>query len=622
MTKGYIYLRSHESYSKYNVYKLGKTKNIPERDSQYITNEFIRGKFIFVIELFNIEDSIVEKVLQRYFKSYHRKFNGGVEFYDIKILDEIVHFLDKTIIEYKILNDDEINNLCRIKRISFKSYRNKFQDEYIKDIISELNISNRCFLKAPTGFGKTHVYYKLIKKLELNKILILTPRRNLNIQITDKKYSYYIDHDIIHFSHLNNKDSIKNIKDKFIITSCYQSGKTLYDLIIKYSIFFDLIIFDEAHFITTWLDDNLIKDDITKYRLFGSATPTDIIELNSDIFGNIIEKVKVYELMNNQILCDIQTLVKKLDNKKKEYHNLKNMIIEIMTKYNKRKGIIYVNNCDNANKLYELIKEDINTYIYTSKIENEDEQLKLFEKNINPSIIIAVAKISYGYDNDQIDFICLGDPRQSDIDIRQIIGRGIRWKKETYPDKILHLLIPLYKDEFNNYSSNQSLKNYLDYIIGECDKDIIFKNDNKIIISNGETKENNNYEGDDIPTEILLEYCTTGYNKFTDFMRFLRRNRIEDEIGYNELKEKQEWMQPIKNLKKKYPKFSFQNLISNKNKYYLTKDEALNAYENAKNKLIIELGRDKFSELTQKQLIKKINKLDKKIPSTDFDLYY
>ncbi|MFM7986025.1 MAG: hypothetical protein ACKPKO_42600, partial [Candidatus Fonsibacter sp.] len=64
------------------------------------------------------------------------------------------------------------------------------------------------------------------------------------------------------------------------------------------------------------------------------------------------------------------------------------------------------------------------------------------------------------------------------------------------------------------------------------------------------------------------------------------------------------------------------NLISNKNKYYLTKYEALEAYENAKNKLIIGLGRDKFSELTQKQVIKKNNKLDKKIPSTDFDLYY
>jgi superfamily II DNA or RNA helicase len=634
-SNGYIYIRSHESYHKYNVYKLGKTKNIVERDSQYATNEIVRGKFIFVIELHNYNDIFVEKILQNYFKSYNRKFDGGIEFYNIKILDEILDFLIKTKIQFTILSQDEIDNLCRIKRLktikfNFKSFRNRKQDEYLDDIIYQFGINNKCFIKAPTGFGKTHVYYKLIKQLNLKKILILTPRRNLNIQITDNKYSFYLNnykyHHFSHLTHHNKKQLFENeiISDSdFIITSCYQSKNLLLELIIKTSIYFDLIIYDEAHFIENWIDDDFIKNDITRYRLFGSATPTDIIELNSNTFGSIVEKVKVHQLMNNKILCDIQTLIKKLDDKKKEYHNLKNMIIDIMTKYNKRKGIIYVNSCENANKLYKLIKKSINVYIYTSKIENEEKQLELFENNNNPSIIIAVSKISYGYDNDQIDFICLGDPRQSDIDIRQIIGRGLRWNQKTYPNKILHLLIPLYKDEFNEFSSNQSLKNYLNYIIGECDKDIIFTNHNKIIISDGKIKNVNNiYEGDDIPTDILLDYCTTGYNKFTDFMRFLRRNRVEDEISYNELRSSQEWMQPIKNLKKKYPKFCFQEITNNKNKYYLTKKEAEKAFDTAKDKLILEIGKDKCYELTQTQLIKKINKLDNKIPLIDFDLYY
>ena len=64
-----------------------------------------------------------------------------------------------------------------------------------------------------------------------------------------------------------------------------------------------------------------------------------------------------------------------------------------------------------------------------------------------------------------IDFICLGDPRQSDIDIRQILGRGLRWNKQTYPNKLLHLLVPLYKNEFGEYSEYGHLKKYLDYII-------------------------------------------------------------------------------------------------------------------------------------------------------------
>lgn len=130
----------------------------------------------------------------------------------------------------------------------------------------------------------------------------------------------------------------------------------MFDLLKKYPPKFDVIIFDEAHFITNWINNNeFLINDVTKYRLFGSATPTDIIEMNISIFGNIIEKVKIYQLINNKVLCDIETLVKKLDNRKKEYHNLCDLIISNMIKYNKRKGIIYVNNCANAEALYKLL---------------------------------------------------------------------------------------------------------------------------------------------------------------------------------------------------------------------------------------------------------------------------
>ena len=148
-------------------------------------------------------------------------------------------------------------------------------------------------------------------------------------------------------------------------------------------------------------------------------------------------------------MCDIETIIKKLDNKKKEYHNLKDLIISTMTKHNKKKGIVYVNNCENAKILQKLMETQkvIKSYIYISKDYDDfdecDKDISNFENNEKPCIIIAVGKISYGYDNDFIDFICLGDARQSCIDIRQIIGRGLRWNKETYPNKLLHLLIPL-----------------------------------------------------------------------------------------------------------------------------------------------------------------------------------
>lgn len=656
MNNGYIYVRNHIYYSIDNVCKLGKTRNIVNRDFSYATGEYKRGEFILVIEILNdqfYDDTYVEKLLQRYFKNYHLKKNGGSEFYSNEIIKKIVLFLLKTKIKFKELLKEEINdliktehikilsklleNLIRQKRNHMNNLRNKLQELYITDIISNLYKYNKVFLKAPTGFGKTHLYYKTIIQMKINKILFLTPRILLNEQIVENKYSFYIKNDyykIIHFSNLDSnkkENAIKklSIYDKIIMTSCYQSGNKLLEYIIKYNYKFDLIIFDEAHFITSWTNELLNSNEICDYRLFGSATPTEEIELNSQIYGTIIEKVKVYELINYKLLCDIETVVKQLNEKKTEYHNLKDLIIESMIKYNKKKGIIYVNDCTNAENLYKLLQKQnkINVYIYVSKVivtENEDDtNIKAFENDKNQCIIISVGKIGYGYDNDFIDFICLGDPRQSDIDIRQILGRGLRWNKQTYPNKILHLLVPLYRDEFGNCQKNEHLKKYLDYIIGECGQDIIFKSDGSAYVSNNNiVKKGNDYTGDNIPTEILNEYCTTGYNKYTDFLKFLKSNKIYDESSYNKLKETQHWMVSLGNINKKYPKFCFRHIHPNNINYYWDKIDAENAYEKCNTKLTIEIGKEKYRKYTYQQKLNKIIELDNKIPNMDLDLYY
>ena len=114
MNNGYIYIRRHKYYENDNICKLGKTKNIPERDTIYTTREYIRGYFGLVIEISNnqtTDDTYVEKILQKYFKNYHSKKNGGSDFYDTKIIDEIIPFLSKTSIKFKVLTKEEINEL-------------------------------------------------------------------------------------------------------------------------------------------------------------------------------------------------------------------------------------------------------------------------------------------------------------------------------------------------------------------------------------------------------------------------------------------------------------------------------------------------------------------------------
>ena len=663
ISNGFIYIRQHIYYENDKICKLGKTKNIPDRDNGYVPGEYIRGYFVLVIEISNeqtFDDTYVEKLLQKNFKNYHSRKNGGREFYQNKIIDEIIPFLKTTPIKFKVLTQEEINNLIRqerikkLKEILKKFYhnrqtkenrlRNKLQELYLGKIINHLNQYKKVFLKAPTGFGKTHIYYKTIIRMKFNRILFLTPRILLNQQIVENKYSSYIkddDYKIIHFSDLEYSKKEKKIKEysknnkKIIMTSCYQSGDRLLKYIKKYNFVFDIIIFDEAHFITSWanaenISEFLSNNDICNYRLFGSATPTEDIELQPLIYGNIVEKVKVYELINEELLCNIETIVKQLKEKKAEYHNLKDLIVKSMRKYNKKKGIIYLNDCKNAESLYKLLQQQdmINVYIYISKdieVENDsDTDIKTFENDKNQCVIICVGKIGYGYDNPYIDFICLGDSRQSDIDIRQIIGRGLRWDKSVYPNKLLHLLIPLYRDEFGNCSKNEHLKKYLDYIIGECGNDIIFKSDGNAVIKNKKhnLEKGRDYDGENIPTEILNEYCTTGYNKYTDFIRFLKSNKIYDEISYNQLKEKQEWIVSLGDIKKKYPKFCFRHIHPNNINYYWNKKEAIYATIITKDILIKKIGRDNYSELTHDQLIKKYNLIDNKIPNIDIDLYY
>ena len=660
---GFVYVRQHVYYENDKICKLGKTKNIPDRDNGYATSEYRRGKFGLVIEISNnqiFDDTYVEILLQRYFKNYHSKIDGGIEFYQNKIIDEIVPFLSMTNIKFKILSEDEINNLIHQERIRklkdlLKRFfhnrqskenrlRNKLQEIYLVEIINHLNTYKKVFLKAPTGFGKTHIYYKTILRMKFNRILFLTPRILLNQQIVEDKYSSYIKDDnyrIIHFSDLDNLSKEEKIKKysknnrKIIMTSCYQSGNRLLKYITKYKFIFDLIIFDEAHFITSWantenISEFLTNNNICNYRLFGSATPTDDIELLPLVYGQIIEKVKVYELINQELLCNIETIVKQLNENKSEYHNLKDLIIESMTKYKKKKGIIYVNDCKNAENLYKLLKRQyiLNVYIYISKniqVENDsDTNIKTFEDDTNQCIIICVSKIGYGYDNPYIDFICLGDPKQSDIDIRQIIGRGLRWNKQIYPNKLLHLLVPLYSDEFGNCSKNEHLKKYLDYIIGECGKDIIFKSNSLAFISNGkhEQTNSNNYEGENIPIEILNEYCTTGYNKYSNFIKFLKSNKIFDEITYNKLKENQKWIIDLGEIQTKYPKFCFRHIHPDNINYYWNKNEAIFAFDICNNKLINDLGKEKYRRLDSRYKLNKINELDNKIPIINFNLYY
>jgi hypothetical protein len=424
--------------------------------------------------------------------------------------------------------------------------------------------------------------------------------------------------------------------------------------------------------------------------------------------------VNIYELIEQGILCNFETIIKKLDDvlpdennsssarddetinqlnddtknklvitkknpKKVKKHSIDlcNFVVESMKKYNKHKGVIYFSTQERVREFYKKMKENYKTFksfIYISDngditqhehYESEDTSLKSFEDCVQPCIIITCNKMSYGYDNVFIDLICFGDPRESDVDIRQILGRGLRNNIELYPDKLLHILIPIYKfqmlDEtvtdkdskiiankltkqqqielLHDIRSFESLKEFIIFIISECGKDIIEGNivnkiqdihksiQNNISSSSFKLNPNQTEETLKIPPEICKELCTTGYNRYKRFIMYLRVNNVYNDVTYNAFKESKpenDWMPLLGDIRKRYRKFCFKDINAPENAgYYDTLVECMLAYEICVNEMAKPYG--KVSKLKEKKTIEQINKkileMDSKIP-TNKELYY
>ena len=115
---GYIYLRSHPSYGVNNALKIGKSINIPERDTQYATSEIKRGHFQAVFEVPIKKMGIVEHRLQSKFCELNVRYDGGTEFYNKKITTLIEPYSYKLGIEHKKLFRQGIRGLTRFYEIN------------------------------------------------------------------------------------------------------------------------------------------------------------------------------------------------------------------------------------------------------------------------------------------------------------------------------------------------------------------------------------------------------------------------------------------------------------------------------------------------------------------------
>jgi hypothetical protein len=156
------------------------------------------------------------------------------------------------------------------------------QLELLYNVLSELDQYKRCCIDS-NNINKELLYSHLIKEMKFTRILILT----------DSPITFIDNYNIITYNEYMKKYYItrllSNLTNNFVLTCDYKNSKKLLKYIKDYHITFDVIIYQDAHLITKWID--LIPEIFSDEEL-------NKICLSNYITDNTICKYKIYDINN------------------------------------------------------------------------------------------------------------------------------------------------------------------------------------------------------------------------------------------------------------------------------------------------------------------------------------
>jgi len=418
-TIGYIYVRNHTSYDIEGLCKMGKAKNIPERDTQYATGEIKRGYFEAVYEVPKIERGIIELLLQCEFREYNVKFDAGTEFYKKQIIHLIEPFLITHDIEYRKLSKQEISQLVRCtreranKKICVQSLINmlnskrtnmnnfsymprRYQTVIIEKSTIHFQRHDKGLLVLVCGVGKTLISLWITQELKSKTIIIGVPNTLLLEQW--KKVTSILFQDVPCLIVEKGVDDVMirtflmMNRGRCIVITTYASSCKVYEATQEIKMIFDMQINDECHHLTT---NNINEEERKTYanmlkiksikQLSLTATlkiieesknsrDEDIIVSNDNVeyFGDIIDRKCLLWAINENIICDydIQTIItneERLEKQLSRFHIIQENDKRLfLTAYASLKSIfdghshhliIYSNKQSSCTKINEYVKK-------------------------------------------------------------------------------------------------------------------------------------------------------------------------------------------------------------------------------------------------------------------------
>lgn len=300
-------------------------------------------------------------------------------------------------------------------------------------------------------------------------------------------------------------NEIKFTNKPKVIFSTYHSSPVVKEACqIDESLIFDITIADEAHrcagkaksYYATIVDDGAIK---SKYKLFMTATPRiysnnvkkiageincEIISMDDDQkFGPVFYTLPFSKAIQEGLLTDYRVVISVMDNKTYQEYiergrfitidnhetdartlGIQLLIAKAIKEYDLKKVITFHNRKKGAKDFiqsFEKTLELINTndkplieyldVIFGEMPQNERSRiLKKLKENKDCSLIANVKCLSEGVDVPTLDGIAFIDPKGSEIDIVQAVGRVMR-KPNNEIKKVGTIIIPVFIDQQDDH---------------------------------------------------------------------------------------------------------------------------------------------------------------------------
>ncbi len=447
--------------------------------------------------------------------------------------ENLKEIINKEFINF-ILNNMQFKQIIeKPKQVNLRGY----QYDALVALLESTENRKQCIMYC--GTGKSMVMYRYINTIKPNKVIVFMPSLQLISQFYNSlkndmlmnSVNYITDNILCICSRLdidsfNDDNGIKNITyttdkniigqkmelDKIIVLCTYQSSKLVENLN------FDLGLFDEAHKTVNndtfgfALDDNNCK---INERIFFTATPKyyngdndECVAMNNEaIYGKEVFNYSFQKAKEEKNILDFQIItyvvpenMENLVNEKyikKDNLNVssENMISAIMmaqqisTSDICKKILTYHNTINNAIEYkktleYIFLKFNIKAKVFViwgdTKMDKRKEMIQEFESS-EIAIICSSKVLGEGIDIPCTDTVTFVDPRSSDIDVTQCVGRGQRLYRNQ---KMCNVIIPVHYnqiDKKHNYSDLITILSALNDVDNKIIENFARKNENNRI---------------------------------------------------------------------------------------------------------------------------------------------